>query len=286
MHNTRSVFGKSIVIPTEYCPNTYRPNREPLMRVNFSTLLKALPVTLCLLATACGHSPATPEEPVAMPKIRTVALLRVEEPVNLTLFNRPSGTALLTGLIPAVGVVASIAREQALTQNSVELSNRMREMNVRFGEDMTAALQDELQRAGYEVKVIENDNAKYNPDEETDLTKVQADTDAYLYVRLAKLGFYSPFSKINYVIQLNTSAELLLSRDHSPLFDTYIYYGVDANKNAPDMIRGDPKYEYDGFSSLMQHSAEAAEGIREGIRKSAVRIVRQMNDKGLLATTP
>ena len=236
--------------------------------------LGALLLATAALLLGCANRPA---QPVAVEVVRPVpqkiALVAVMDPPRLTIENRGSAWGVLA--LPGFFIQRNIesVRADSLTQ-------AMRAQGLHLGEEMTAALGEELKRLGYTVHVVRNVKRPKDDPEGILYESVETDADAIVTARYAGAGLYAGQFSTNYLPRLNVDIDVVAKADQAELHSHSNYYGADARERTNDQIPADAKYAYASYDQIWDQQREVSEGFRAGLRQVAALAAKQLQQVG------
>lgn len=245
-------------------------------------LISAKRITIPFLVLACfavfsacsTHAPQPTEQVVKSPPVKKIALVMVMDPLRLTVENRGSAWGVLA--LPGY-----LIQKKSEDKKSDLLASGLRNLSLKLGEEMSAALQVELVRMGYEVSIITDAKHPLDDPEAILFESIKTDADAILNARYVDVGLYSAQFSTSYVPRLNLSVEMQSAKNQADLYGQSFYYGADASKVAEDQIPADPKYSYGSFDLAMKKQSEIAESFRVGIHAIATLVARQVRQNGI-----
>lgn len=198
-----------------------------------------------------------------------ITLAPIPAPTLLTFENRGGPLDLLA--LPGYATSRGIASSRA-----AELSNLLRQREVKFSEELTTALMAELKEHGVEVELLEN--APTFPDDPTslDYSKLPASVDLVLSGSYDEVGFYSGRLTTKFRPRVNVTMNLVRRQGEHSLYSQSIAYGADASKPAEDMIPADAKFTFDSYQDTMARPDDVVDSLREGIRRIARQVAEQV----------
>lgn len=227
-----------------------------------------------VLSACSTRAPQLTEQVAKNPPVKKIALVMVMDPPRLSVENRGSAWQFLA-------FAGYLVEKKIQDGKSDRLTSSLRNLSLKFGEEMSTALQIELVRLGYEVSIITDVKRPLDDPEAILYESIKTDADAILSARYIDVGLYAgQFSK-SYLPRLNLSVEILSAKDQTDLYSQSIYYGADASKADEDEIPSDPKYSYGSFELAMEKQGEVAESFRLGIRAIATQVAQQVRKNGI-----
>lgn len=232
-------------------------------------------VVLVLLAglVGCG-SPLREQayDKVANSGLRSVLLLQVPN-TDLQAVNLGSAYS-------AFGLIGAALGEEAERKKSSELDASLRGQ-VHLGSELTAALEAELERRGFDVQVSDQrpwSNAGPDTaaaDERFDYRSIKTHADAILHVTILGAGYLATSQSRNYEPWLYVRARMLVQRSNTLVYVQFLVYGA----NLPETkshIPAQPQYAYRDFESLIRNASAAGAGLQAGAPLVAERIAQQL----------
>jgi hypothetical protein len=239
------------------------------------TILFLVLACFAVLSACSTRAPKPTEQVFKSHPVKKIALVMVMDPPRLSVENRGSALQFLA-------FAGYFVEKKIEDGKSDRLTSSLRNLSLKFGEEMSTALQIELVRMGYEVSIITDVKRPFDDPETILYESIKTDADAILSARYTDVGLYSgQFSK-SYLPRLNVYVEMLPAKDQDDdLYSQSIYYGADASKADKGKIPSDPKYSYESFELAMEKQSEVAESFRAGIHAIAVQVARQIRHNGV-----
>ena len=205
--------------------------------------------------------------------IKTIALLRIDEPTRISVV---SGEIPAGALFGAVGVGVKAA---SVKKRSSAFRQALNEHHIQFAPAMVEELQQELAKKGYRFTYLQNQSLMDAVDGNTfDLSKLQTDADAILFVEIFGVGYYSQQKRYRPLV--NVQVRLFDARSNMLIYCKGIIVQIPNENNGDssnnDIIFPDEDYYYDSIDALMSNIDEAARGLLDCQSKIAVRIADQL----------
>jgi len=234
-------------------------------------------LTLILALAACGTTPPPPApavaEPVAVPEPppppRILTLVTVPDPARFPVIDE----AHPAKFFGSVGRLVASADANAKT---AEFTAAARHLNLRLGADVTASLEQALQRDGWLIHRI--DVPRDRPDALlADPTAYVGDGEAVLDVAIGSAGYQATTISDPYGPCVTVLARL--SSPAAPavaLYTEQISYGSCAFPGYA-ALPAPPGYRYDSYEDLALHDAAAVEGLRRAAATLAQRIAPEVS---------
>jgi hypothetical protein len=206
-------------------------------------------------------------------RIQSILLLDVPEP-ELGVVNQGSAFG-------AFGLVGDALGESDEQSKSGQFDASVRGQ-LRLGKSLTAALEADLKRRGFEVKV-DHDQRPYSdagPDtapvnERFDYGGIETRADAILHVSFVRAGYLSTAGSRDYQPWLYVRARLLSGGGKAPLYSQFLVFGAKFPQ-IEAYIPAAPQYAYPNFEALLANRVAATAGLEEGARMVAAAIGQQL----------
>jgi len=235
-------------------------------------------LTLILALAACGTTPApapvVPEpvvapEPLPPPPPRILTLLTVPDPARFPVIDE----AHPAKFFGSVGRLVASADANAKT---AEFTAAARRLNLHLGTDVTAALEQALQRDGWIIHRIEIPRDR--PDALlADPAAYLGDGEAVLDVAIGSAGYQATTISDPYGPCVTVLARLSSPAVPSAaLYTEQISYGSCAFPGYA-ALPAPPGYRYDSYDDLALHDAAAVEGLRHAAGTVAQRIASEVS---------
>ena len=237
-----------------------------------STLWLLILVLITLLG--CGSPPADQAfDKVAGSRIQSILLLEVPE-TELRVVN-------LGSAFGAFGLLGAALGDSDEQTKSTEFDARVRG-RLRVGQALTSALETELKRRGFDVKVdsTQRPDSDAGPDtapvnERFDYGHIETRADAILHVSFLRAGYLSTADSGEYRPWLYVRARLVSGGGKTPLYSQFIVFGAKLPETKA-YIAAAPQYAYGNFEDLVANHGAAAAGLAEGCRSIAATIAQQL----------
>ncbi len=240
----------------------------------FSKRFLATVLALAALLAGCANRPAQPVEAVVIRPVPVrIALVPVVDPLQMTMQNRGSAWGFLA--LPGMMVQRTIEANRADA-----IGQTLRSQSLYLGSELTAALNAELTRLGYEVHVIQDVKRPKGDPSGIEYESLETSADAIVSARISGAGMYAGQFSTNYVPRLNVDIEVVTKSDQSELHSHSIYYGADASKRTDDQIPADARFAYASFDQIVERPDDVVEGFRTGVRQIAALAAQQLHRVG------
>jgi hypothetical protein len=231
-------------------------------------------VVLLVGLLGCGSTPPDQAfDKVAGSRIQRILLLEVPE-TALGVVNQGSAYG-------AFGLVGAALGESDEQSKSSELDASVRGQ-LRLGEALTVALESDLKRRGFEVKVDRSQRpySDAGPDtapanERFDYGGIETRADAILHVSFLRAGYLSTAGSRDYQPWLYVRARLVSGGGKALLYSQFLVYGAKF-PGIKAHIPSAPQYAYPSFEKLMANRVAATVGLAEGAQLVAVAIGQQL----------
>lgn len=223
-------------------------------------------VVFCLMLSGCAGN--KPQVVTQKPIIKTIAVLPVKNPDWFYLENRN----LVTVLSPITGIGFKLdSREKAKL-----FTDTMLKQSSPLGKNLALVLVGELNKKGYEAKLLEDVKGPPDDPEYIDYTKLNNYADAVLYVYFHNVGVFAGNFSTNYLPDLSITGSLVSTKDGSSIYDETLYYGIGARENVSWGIMANPKFAYPSFDALIENSVEVGEGFDFGSQALGRRMIENI----------
>ena len=216
-----------------------------------------------LLAVASCAAPTKRLAPETAKKLHKLALLDVPEPQKYGATNLYLEGVFLGGVVNM--------------QHSDQLTQAMHEKGFSVSQPFTECLARKLRDAGFEVERMQVTRKPSRPGFEL---QGKTDADALLNVGIGA-GYVSAHGVDDYIPSVGARAELLENRtgQQSQIYMERYWYGYTSSSAEGIKIDASPTYRYGSFDALLQSSAQAGEGLREGALLICERLVTEVTAK-------
>ncbi|NUZ04726.1 hypothetical protein [Piscinibacter koreensis] len=219
-----------------------------------------------LVLAGCASRPAAPELP--KPVVKTVGLLPVAEPAEITLEN--------LNAISLFSPITSVGFAQDSRVKNRQLVEKLTAQKLALGGELTAHLTQALEKSGYRVVLLTDVPRKPDDPDYIEYEKVKTDADAVLHVYYHRVGLYSGRFSIDYLPRVNIGATLYSTQRKEELYGEYLYYGVDAREGKDWAVVADPRYAWPSFDVVMEKSEEIGNVFKTGGRLLVDRLIPQL----------
>lgn len=227
-------------------------------------------LALVLVFTSCTPIPKQTLSKRVRASIQTIALMETNEPAEFQVMNI-GGAPLVFG---ALGVVASAgdvrARNNSLTQ-------AMQAREVWIGRDLATHIESSLRARGVRIYPHRVERPAANRKGEIDYKNVVDGADAVLDMRIGYAGYVSKMFWADYEPWISVTARLASPESGATLYTQVVSYGIVLKKDKKiAFIPADEKLRYGTFEKLLAAADPAAAGLKEGVRRIAERISRDL----------
>lgn len=233
-----------------------------------------------VLATMASGCAAPAQHTPAWPPLERVALFHVEEVKDFTFERRTPAGLILSPLGIGAIALAGALEDQDRVAKAAAFASRLRAQAPEFGARLHSSVRAALIESRYEVIDVPSSD-RGTPGAGVNLADLHKAVDAFMSLRINRIGVASYMSGGDYRPQVNITVRVVSVRDRSDLFHYTISYGADARAQAIDMIQADPRYSYSSFDALMTSFEELMTGFSDGLRLFGPHVVREMRKQGL-----
>lgn len=213
------------------------------------------------LAGCAGKPQAKGPKPV----VTRIQVLPVTPPERFYTYNN-----LIT---PDIGsMLASNITNRA---KSNVFSEKMEAERKALGPKLTAALIEELNRAGYQAEPLEWAGRDPAAPEEIDYEKVPA-TAPILHAYFSDIGMDSSRLSSYYVPRLNVSVNLVGRGADTDLYSETIYYGADSRGVASWSVPAAERFRFPDYASLLDKTDEVVASYDAGVQAIAKKMAQNL----------
>gem|GEM_PF-5555494 len=237
-----------------------------------------------LLLVGCASIGVVNFDKAANTHIKTIALLRVDEPMEFWRHDPHSKSekaAWMAGsclggclfVLPAAAISARIVKTHG--ENFREAFNYHQ---IQFGPAMVESLRQELTNKGFDFIYLKDQSLVTGADErDRNLSHIKTDADAILFVSIGMVGYSALGNKKGeYKPTVSVHACLIDSRSKKIIYSRIFSVGeLSGGVNAENMLPVEG-YKYNSLDTLLKDINEAAQGIIDCQRKIAARIAEQL----------
>ncbi|WP_341899091.1 hypothetical protein [Ferrovibrio terrae] len=204
------------------------------------------------LTVACAQVPKQAFNKEAHTEVKRIALFEPAKPEEYVVYiaNHPGGSF---GLI---GALVAAADTKSKTDG---FTSKMKELQVDFAASLTAALEQELVTAKYDVVRFTPTRAK--PELLDSYAGVDVEADAYLDWVINWNGFIAPTATSDYLPSARVYVRLVDARTKAVLYAELIGYGYQHGPGQPIELASDAKYRFGNYSTLIEGAQNAAEAL-------------------------
>jgi len=213
---------------------------------------------MAVLIAGCVTAQQVDLDKAANSRLRRIALVPVDPPKNVIVANIGS-PAMAFGAIG--GLMAGI--------NDADHSSAYKEMlnskKVELAPALTAALQDELRKSGFEVVTITDQKPTLSADGKTlDYKGIHTDADALMVVRLATVGYMSPQFSSTYRPWVAATAVLFDASTKKPIYAKTFSAGYEMKVKNAIHVDTSARFRYGSFDELSARFDDSVAGLLEG----------------------
>jgi len=221
-------------------------------------LATALLVGVALLISGCATAQSVDLARGAGSRIRKVALMPVDPPVNVLVMNIGGGASMF-------GAIGGLIQGADNSEKSKAYKELMIERGVQLDRPLTAALRDQLKRSGYEVTLITDQKPKVSADGRTkNFKEIRTDADAILVVSVGAVGYISGQFSTYYQPWVAATAVLIDARTKEVLYTKTFSAGFKMKVKNAVHIETAERYKFPSYDELSGHFDESINGLVDG----------------------
>lgn len=209
-----------------------------------------------LAFTGCASVPRIEPDKAALKSVRTIALLRVQEPRTVEVAN-------LGGAASAFGLIGGIAQGVNNMNRTEEFVTALRESKRSLAEPFSAKLVESLQAAGYHVTVSEQQPKPAAENKSDDFSTISVKEDLILCVWIGHTGYFSQPYSLSFEPCVLISARALDARTKRDLYWKTFSIGYDMKIKQVTNIPADPRYTYASHPEIMKQIDDSITGLIE-----------------------
>lgn len=225
-------------------------------------LISIIASTLVITLTGCASNKA----PVQPKPIKSITLIPAVAPDKLSTENKGA---------PLVGALwTGIANTILDKGKSAEFDTKYAAYRLTMGTRLTDAVMRELQAQGFKVMLANSADVVRDKDGELDYKKFSTH-DSVMDLSYSEVGMYSGRVTPHYLPMMNIYVPLVKPLSKEYMMDGSYYYGAFASKDEGLHVTSDAKFQFPGFSDLINQPELVTEAYEAGIKKTAVRIATE-----------
>lgn len=222
-------------------------------------------VLLAALLAGCNTLPRQEFNAKANHELKQIGIIMAvnDDEYPVVLLHHPGASfGLIGGLMAAADM--SSKSGQFTTEVDLQGEKLMHEL-----QQALQALEDE---GRYQVSFIKMENLDQT-ELLDDYSKLTAEVDAYLDVRLASVGYLAQYPNTPYVPEVMAKAKLVDARTHQVLYEATLAYGENWRQvEGLIQLPNDQEYNFHDFTDLTNRVDHAREGLLVATRSLGQRI--------------
>ena len=126
--------------------------------------------------------------------------------------------------------------------------------------------------------ILDNVNRPKDSPDDVDYEKIATNADAILHISISGVGLHSPRSSTSYLPRLNVNGVLYVKGREDYIYDSYVYYGVDAKAGKSWAIESDPVFAYPSFESVTSSIPNIGSRFKSAALLVSERLTSQIYD--------
>jgi hypothetical protein len=194
------------------------------------------------------------------------------------------GVSVLNHPALGFGLIGATAYAIEMQTKSKSLDEVMKPLNWSLTDALTAQLESELKKSGYEVRRAKFDREKmslikeYKSLRENASIKDALATDAWLDVQTRDPLYVANSPNADYLPSIGLTARMVSSSDFSLLYREDFFYGFSFRtpRLEPVVIASDVKYRFANMDALKREPKQTLAGAAEGVPLLAQRIAQDI----------
>jgi hypothetical protein len=231
-------------------------NRDPEEDTRF--LLAVLLCVMALLISGCVTAQQIDLDKAANNRLRKIALMPVDPPQNVIVQNIGSPAM-------AFGAIGGLIAGTNDAGHSNTYAEMLKTRKVELASVMTAAIQDELRKSGFEVVTITDQKPKVSENGKTlDYKGIHTDADALMVVRIATVGFMSPQFSSSYRPWVAVTAVVFDAKTEKPIYVKTFSAGYEMKVKNAIHVDTSARFKYGNFDDLSARFDDSVAGLTEG----------------------
>jgi hypothetical protein len=227
----------------------------------------ALIALLAIIAVGCAINNRQPFDRSANRDIKTIGMLEPAFGGGYVIVTRDH---FIPGNLAGIIMLAE-ARDRNVLPDSGEFSALIKERKFDAAKEFQSALEGELTRVGYRVKILKPQREKLDFVE--DYSKLDKEVDAYLDIALGA-GYYRLDIAEDYLPSVFVRLRLV-RKDGKAVYKDFVTYGYQFTRFELN-IDSDPAYIFKSADDLAMGPDTALEGMRKGVPLLARQIARDL----------
>lgn len=227
-------------------------------------------MVLSLVFSGCASVPRVDPDKAALQSVRSIALLRVQEP-------RAVEVANIGGTAGAFGMIGGIVQAVNNGNRTEEFVSALRQRNQSLAEPLTIKLRDLLQEAGYQVNVSDQQPKPSTDKKSDDFSAITVTEDLILLVWIGRTGYISEPYSLSYEPWVFLTVRALDARTKRDVYWKSFTVGYNMKIKQAVNIPADARYRFKSHPEIMQRLDEAITGLIESHNLAAQAIVADLN---------
>lgn len=222
------------------------------------------------LLSACG--PATMAiKPEVRSELRSIAIIRIVEPVNYTMFNRGS-------LMLAAGAVGGAVTAAAAERDAKTVGAAMQRSKFAFGQQLTEDLERTLKAAGYRTVIVQQ--TRESPAKLLeDYSRVTAPVDAVLDIAIEAVGYSTEnwATSPHWRPEAWTHVALYMPKSKEVIYREKLMYGYHNPFMSATKLDAPSQFHFQNQDALLAAGDRIlADGLKDAARAIAAHVGNQL----------
>ena len=226
-------------------------------------------VVASFVFSGCASAPRVDPDKAALQSVRSIALLRVQEPRGVDVAN-------LGGAAGAFGMIGGIAQGINNNNRTEEFVSALRQRNQSLAAPLTTKLADLLQKAGYQVTVSDQQPKPSADKKSDDFSAITVNEDLILLVWIGHTGYISEPYSLSFEPWVMMTVRALDARTKRDVYWKSFTVGYNMKIKQAVNLPADERYRFKSHSDIMQRIDEAIMGLIESHNLGAEAIVTDL----------
>ena len=219
--------------------------------------------------TGCASVPRVEPDKAALKSVRSIALLRVQEP-------RAVEVANLGGAAGAFGLIGGIAQGVNNLNRTEDFVTALRESKRSLAEPFSAKLVEALKASGYQVTVSDQQPVPAADKKSDDFSAIRVNEDLILCVWIGHTGYISQPYSLSFEPWVLISARALDARTKRDLYWKTYSVGYDMKIKQVAHLPADPRYSYASHPEILKQIDDSITGLIESHNLAAQAIAADL----------
>ncbi len=229
--------------------------------------LSKLVLTFSVVLSARTEVPKKELEKSKYKSFKKIALLINTEKTKIAIWNQGGAAA-------AFGPIGGAIQASSNNEHTKQFLQKLTENGVKLGPAFRSDIKSSLEKAGFEVVLIE-DWPKL-VDKKDDFSHIKTDADVILCAWVGWSGYLSSPGSSDYEPWMVMNTKLIEVKSQEQIYRQSFSAGHKGKTENIEYLALDDKYKFPSFSQLMEKIDLAIEGLKAGQTKTALVLSQQL----------